>query len=289
MKRYAIPDIARKYLEYDMIQRHTELPEMAEPRLRMLYAFLREHDRLSRYGELYALVVSLVQIGLDTHDLIDTSEEKRTEPEMRSRQLKVLAGDYFSSRFYQLLAQAGQIEMINQLSHAVCEVNRQKVSLYMKMRQRKLTADDYMDGTARLRSELFLLFSDLMDAEQAFVWPDVVAGVSRLETIASEWRRDDDPATFELSWAYWHLLQEGTDEERKRLASGGIHPEEIKALYHKYSIQRLLADKLEREAGEVRKLADKLGSEALKAELHAVVDSLLRVTSGLTPAINEMR
>ncbi|MFD1905584.1 heptaprenyl diphosphate synthase component 1 [Paenibacillus rhizoplanae] len=34
---------------------------------------------------------------------------------MRTRQLKVLAGDYFSSWFYHLLARHGQIEMLGTL------------------------------------------------------------------------------------------------------------------------------------------------------------------------------
>jgi heptaprenyl diphosphate synthase len=289
MKRYAIPDIARKYVEYDMIQKHTELPDMAEPRLRMLYAFLSEQNRLAQYGELYALVVSLVQIGLDTHDLIDTSEEKRSEPEMRARQLKVLAGDYFSARFYQLLAQAGQVGMIAKISHAVCEVNRQKVSLYMRMRQLRLLADDYLTAMIDLRGELFLLFAKVMDAEPALLWPEVVAGVSRLETLAAEIKHSADPAAFEQSWAFWHVLQEGSDEDRKRLAAGALQPDYIAGLHRKYKIEQLLAAKLAQAAEAVKTLADKLSSEALLAELNAVVDSLLNVTPDLAPAINEMR
>ena len=56
--------------------------------------------------------------------LVTASNDVKEKKAARSRQLKVLAGDYFSSRFYHLLAQAGQIEMIKQLSNAICEVNR---------------------------------------------------------------------------------------------------------------------------------------------------------------------
>lgn len=289
MKRYAIPDIARKYVEYDMIQEHTELPEMAEPRLRVLYAFLSEHDRLEPFGRLYTLVVSLVQLGLDTHDLIDTREEKRPEREMRSRQLKVLAGDYFSARFYQLLAQSGQIEMVAQISHAVCEVNRLKVNLYMRMRQHKLTAEEYLDSMIALRSELFHLFNGMMDVELARAWPAILAAVSQAETLAAELKRSTDPSLFGQSWAYWHVIQQGTEEERARLSEGNWTADYLSGLNHKYDSQHVLTVKLQQATEAVKVLAEKLHSEALMAEVTAVAHSLMTATSDLAPAINEMR
>ena len=67
---------------------------------------------LVRTSELFTLATSLVQLGLDTHDLVTASNDVKEKKAARSRQLKVLAGDYFSARFYHLLAQAGQIDMI---------------------------------------------------------------------------------------------------------------------------------------------------------------------------------
>src|SRR5262245_61503284 len=131
MKSYRIPEMAKKYVEYDMIQAHTELPEFPESRIRLLFTFLANQRTPLIHSELYSLVVSLVQFGMDTHDMIDSESGRLGEKDMRSRQLKVLAGDYYSSRFYQLLAQAGQVEMIRRISNGVTEVNKLKVSLYM--------------------------------------------------------------------------------------------------------------------------------------------------------------
>ena len=126
MNSYRIPEIAKQYTEYDMIQTHTDLPDFPEFRTRLLFAFLNGNNKLSSSSELFTLATSLVQLGLDTHDLVTVSNDVKEKKAARSRQLKVLAGDYFSSRFYQSLAQAGQIEMIKQLSNAICEVNRLK-------------------------------------------------------------------------------------------------------------------------------------------------------------------
>lgn len=163
MKTYRIPEIAQKYVDHDIIQAHTALPDFPDARLRLLYAFLNEQEPHKTHSELYTLVVSLVQLGMDTHDLIDTDLERRTEPEMRSRQLKVLAGDYFSATFYQLLSQAGQIDMISKISGAVSEVNRLKVNLYVRMRQLKMSAEEYLSLTVQLKATLFEIFSGVLE------------------------------------------------------------------------------------------------------------------------------
>ena len=69
MNSYRIPEIAKQYTEYDMIQIHTDLPDFPEFRTRLLFAFLNGNSKLSSSSELYTLATSLVQLGLDTHDI----------------------------------------------------------------------------------------------------------------------------------------------------------------------------------------------------------------------------
>ena len=39
MKPYRVPELAEKYLNYDMIQNHTELPNFPDARVHLLYIF----------------------------------------------------------------------------------------------------------------------------------------------------------------------------------------------------------------------------------------------------------
>jgi heptaprenyl diphosphate synthase len=289
MKPYRIPEIAQKYVDYDMIQKHTELPGISDSRLRLLYAFLNHQQSLTKYSELYTLAISLVQLGMDTHDLVDSDSEPRPEHEMRSRQLKVLAGDYFSARFYQILAQAGQIDMVSKISGAVCEVNRLKVNLYVRMRQLKVTAEEYLSYAAQLRSELFQLFSGILEGALSRVWPEVLGGVSRCEVVLEEIERSESPVRFDKSWAYWHVMQEGTDEERQRLSQSLHEPAFITGLIEKYKIRNLLTAKLKHSADAVKAIAGKLESDELLGELTHIVDTLLNKLTGYTPALNETR
>lgn len=289
MKPYRIPEIAQKYVDYDMIQRHTELPDISDSRLRLLYAFLNHQQSLTKHSELYTLVISLVQLGMDTHDLIDTDSEPRPEREMRSRQLKVLAGDYFSARFYQMLSQAGQIDMVSKISGAVCEVNRLKVNLYVRMRQLKVTAEEYLSFTVQLRSELFQLFSGVLEGALSRVWSEVLGSVSRCEVVLEEIERSESPVRFDKSWAYWHVMQEGTDEERQQLSQSLNEPAFITGLVEKYNVRNLLTAKLKHSADAVKAIAGKLESDKLLGELTQIVDALLNKLTGYTPALNKTR
>ena len=285
MKRYRIPEIAEKYTNYDMIQAHTELPPLSDPRLRLLFAFLNQKQSLTKQSELYTLVISLVQLGMDTHDLVDTNTEYRTEREMRSRQLKVLAGDYFSTRFYQLLAKAGQIDMISKISNAVCEVNKLKLILYMRMRQLKISADEYFSFAVQLRSELFQHFAEMLEDSLSCLWPDLLDGVSRCEVVLDEMARSDNPKRFDKSWAYWHVLQVGTDEERHQLIHHAEEQGLIKSLVEKYNVHTLLANKLKQSVDTVKAAASKLESDNLINELVLIVDNMVNQQSGTMPVL----
>lgn len=277
MNQFRIPEMAKQYTEYDMIQSHTELPDFPVSRARLLCAFLdRHHDGKEGNSELYALAASLVQMGIDTHELVSVTNDAKEKPEVRSRQLKVLAGDYFSSRFYHLLSQAGQIDMVRQLSSAICEVNRLKMTLYMRVKQLKLTAEDYVQHNVNIRMQLFLGFSRLMEGMYNRIWPDFLQAFTRCEVLAGEIVRSETGSQFRGSWGYWHIIQNGTKEEKKLLEAEEQDDARLWQMLLKYNVKGQLFHMLEEQVQQVWSSIRQLDSDTLAQELYHIGEPFRR-------------
>ncbi|CAI6080898.1 heptaprenyl diphosphate synthase component 1 [Cohnella sp. JJ-181] len=277
MTRKPIAQMARKYTDYDMIAKHTDLPEFPEGRVRLLQAVLADQQGFGAQVELYPLATSLVQMGLDTHDLVENEESgaKAQTRQMRARQMKVLAGDYFSSRFYNLLSQAGQIETVKRLSEAVCEVNRIKVALYGKMKQMRLDAEEYVSHGSAIRGVLFMSFGHLMSGMHAKLWPELVERFSRCELLFQELLRLQRPDDLTGSWGVWHVLGEGSDEDRRALEESGDDLGLLRHLMAKYGVADKLAALLRQSAGQLQAMLPKLPSDRLAAELASLIEPFL--------------
>jgi len=124
------------YVEY-----YVDVPSMAENRLELLYLFLLEQGMTKERAVIFCTATGLVQLGLDMHEHVKNEYEQSQTAE-RNRQLTVLAGDYYSSRYYHLLAQASEIQAIQVLSGAVQRVNEAKMKLYVAGRDGKLPSDE---------------------------------------------------------------------------------------------------------------------------------------------------
>ncbi|UQZ81927.1 Heptaprenyl diphosphate synthase component 1 [Paenibacillus konkukensis] len=279
MNSYRIPEMARKYMDYDMIRQHTDLPVFPEFRTHLLYAFLSRHSSLSGYSELFSLVTSLVQIGMDTHDLVSITNNAKETKAARSRQLKVLAGDYFSSRFYYLLSHAGQIELIGILSNAICEVNRKKMNLYQKMRQLNLTADDYIKLSVEIRAQLYLAFACLMEESLRHAWPEVLGLFTRCEVLLLEIGRSESAQQYRDSWGYWHILHQASKEEGKHVQAEDPDYAKLRSIWLKYKITPQLYQMLDSCMKQLQDKLQTLESKELAKELQLIGEPFARYLS----------
>lgn len=270
MNSYRIPEIAAKYLEHDMIQKHTDLPHFPDFRSRLLYAFLDKHNALVKQSELFTLVTSLVQIGMDTHDMVSINNDVKEQAESRSRQLKVLAGDYFSSRFYYLLSHAGQIDLIGMLSKGICEVNRLKMNLYLLKKQLKLTADEYIRQMVEVKTQLFLSFSSLLEERFYGIWPEILRLFTRCEVLLQEIIRSETSQHYRESWGFWHVLQWGTKEEKKLLEHEEADQTKLRSIWLKYKVTSQLYQLLDACFTELQEKLQGIEPEKLGKELFSI-------------------
>lgn len=112
------------------IHHTTLLKYLPEPILRdrqlffMLLPLLNENVSNNQLN-IAATTVSIVHASLDEHAKI--KEQQAVEKE---QQLTVLSGDYYSGRYYELLAHAGNIQLIREMSRAICLRSEHEMKVY---------------------------------------------------------------------------------------------------------------------------------------------------------------
>lgn len=116
---------------HPFLQKYIEKPLVDEDKLLLLWGLFNEVEISTDERNHYMLSTMLVQMALDTHEQVSTTKvEIECSGVLKSQQLTVLAGDYYSGLYYQVLAEVGNIDMICALSSAVKKMNDHKILLY---------------------------------------------------------------------------------------------------------------------------------------------------------------
>ena len=289
MRPYRITEMANKYVAYDMISAYTALPEYPVPRVRLLYTFLNDREASNpRSAEDCALAAFLVQLGMDTHDLVGLGEEMDDKTlSMRSRQLKVLAGDYFSGVFYDLLAKAGEIGMVSAMSAAICEVNRLKVELYTKLKQMLLPADEYLKECVHVKMGLFLSFSQLMDKSVLNIWRLLLAELSRCEVMLDEIKSSSELPHYRHGYAYLKMMETGSREDIETISGRKLGEREWTLMLVKYNVKEQLVAMLNQSVDRVHSLLHDCKKESVRAEIKAILEPFIAMISPARRSVQE--
>ena len=103
----------------------TGTPIIDEERLFFTLLPLLNGEEWNESERISVLAISLIFSALAAHDLVN--EQNATS---REQQLQVLAGDYYSGKYYQLLAKDKKIDLIQQLSACVTSITEHKTRFY---------------------------------------------------------------------------------------------------------------------------------------------------------------
>jgi heptaprenyl diphosphate synthase len=118
-------------IHHPYLKKYIQQPVIDEEKLFILAAIINNAHLSNPQKEQYIITTMLVQIALDTHELVPISNETAENNEfVLSKQLSVLAGDYFSGLYYLLLAEIEDFDLIHTLASAIKEINENKMKLY---------------------------------------------------------------------------------------------------------------------------------------------------------------
>ncbi|WP_073151287.1 heptaprenyl diphosphate synthase component 1 [Seinonella peptonophila] len=123
----------------------------------------------------FAIGVTLLQMGLEVHDQIPVHSDS-SSAHTASRQLLVLAGDYYSSRYYRLFSLHGELKAIAFFSDRVGEINKSRLNLHLSMlRENRLPHGSY-DDLIKFTSGLFAALADFFHVKEIFSynWDEVI-------------------------------------------------------------------------------------------------------------------
>ncbi|MFC4557389.1 heptaprenyl diphosphate synthase component 1 [Virgibacillus kekensis] len=159
-------DQLRKLIEKKMhnsyIEKYVHIPQIDDNKLKLVTLLLKETAKSVPEYNSNIVSAMLVQLALDTHDLVpSTNTREKTASDMKTKQLSVLAGDYYSGLYYLLLAETEDIEMVHILAGAIKEINEYKMQLYYL---EKGSPSEFLKLVKNIESLLFVRVAAYADA-----------------------------------------------------------------------------------------------------------------------------
>lgn len=138
-------------MEHAYLTRFLTAPNLERLQMILAEALVRAAGLPPRVANTVIAALLLIYHGLAVHDEIETLTARDDE---RYRQLGVLAGDYYSSKYYRLLAEAGEIALIGQFARAVQQVNEARAELERDPSDFSLKTDRYQQSHETIQSAL---------------------------------------------------------------------------------------------------------------------------------------
>ncbi|MEI2358056.1 heptaprenyl diphosphate synthase component 1 [Mesobacillus zeae] len=169
-------------LSHPYLQQFIASPPIDEDKLMMLASLLDSIGVDESRTEKYTVTAMLLQIALDTHELVKVSRPGSSEWDLKERQLTVLAGVYYSGLYYKLLAAAGEIELIDMLASGVKTVNENKIIIYQKEAD---AIEILMDSVKEVEAALVGKVADFCNAG---IWRELAANVLFVKRLIDEER-----------------------------------------------------------------------------------------------------
>lgn len=126
-----IQTLIKKQAHYHYLDKHIQAPNIDQGKLLLIYTLLTDCDIPKQKKEKYIMTTMLVQMALDTHDLVSNNDKNHSHIGVSlEQQLLVLAGDYYSSLYYLLLSNINDYELIQILAEAIRKINEAKIKVY---------------------------------------------------------------------------------------------------------------------------------------------------------------
>ena len=147
-----------KDVRHKTLQKYTGDPVLDENQLfYLLVPFFNEEEWQQEQTEA-AITVGIVYAALAAHDHI-----KELDATSKAQQLTVLAGDFYSGRYYEILATSGNIPLIRNLSQGIVARCEHQIKVY---EQEERTVEQWFAAVENIEAGLIVQFFKLYAFER---------------------------------------------------------------------------------------------------------------------------
>lgn len=148
-------------LTHTFLDQYIHKPTIDLVKLKLIIEIISQSNLSQSRKESYIVGTMLIQIALDIHEQVpNSSEATESTTEKTTRQLTVLAGDYYSSLYYLTLSQLEDIELVRTLAIAVKEINELKMKRYFREVD---SFDEFIQLEQKIESTLYIHLADFFN------------------------------------------------------------------------------------------------------------------------------
>lgn len=199
-----IVDLVKKNTNHLFVNQYVLPPPISTTALHLLYLMLTHAGITDEKKKQFCLSIMLMQTGLETHESV-TINKNNTNQQSLTRQLSVLAGDYYSSRYYNILAQMGEIGLIQQLSIGISKINEAKMNMYLQKNDQTSYTEDLFQQIEIICTELYVRFSRWLGLHISNKWTGILRRILLAEKLIDMIQQNERKnADYELLSRFHH-------------------------------------------------------------------------------------
>ncbi|OEF97293.1 hypothetical protein BHF71_03935 [Vulcanibacillus modesticaldus] len=255
------------------IEKYVEIPEVSVVRIQLLNLFLYHASIPHATRKNYCITSGLVQMGLDLHESI-TNQKEFNEKWIRNRQLSILAGDYYSSKYYYILSKANLIDGVKKLAYGISNINIAKMKLYNLNNGKGFNSIDQILELVKVReTSLYTQFLDeIQSVKLRSFWQYVIENTILLSYILDE-LQIQQVSKNHLSYQIVNFYT-NRDEKRDILELDNLTEFNVKLhnLYHKYNIRKKIEELIQKLYDGLKIKIEELDDLVIKSELRYILN-----------------
>jgi hypothetical protein len=175
--------VANRYLEQELGE--VEIPFFFVRVMRVMLAAAK----LAPKRELsFSIATTILRMVFEAHERVPLQDEIEQAERKNTRQLLVLAGDFYSGLFYRLLADNHELAGLKHFSCTIRSINESRLNLHLFAKQERCLSEAVYSDLQSYTSGLLASLADFFHVEKdsSLPWKQVVSSLLLVQFIAEK-------------------------------------------------------------------------------------------------------